>query len=241
MEQELQEFGLTDKETKVYLALLRLGNASVQEVAKKAGTYRTYTYEILKSLQEKGLVFSVIKSRIQYFEIAKPERLLTILDEKKNIIHNLLPKLNQLYGSSSGSTQAQVYTGKEGLKTILNDFIKTGKEILAYGSCEMQVELLQYHFMNYIQRRIDANIKIKVIAEHSDAADQIHTRDKQELREMRFLPKPMQFPTINYIYGNKVAMICLEQEPFGVVIENNEIVRTQKIIFNLLWKLSSKH
>ena len=34
--QVLKEFGLTDKEVKVYLASLSLGTALVQEIAKKA-------------------------------------------------------------------------------------------------------------------------------------------------------------------------------------------------------------
>ena len=33
MEQELREFGLTDKEIQVYLALLKLGTALVQDIS----------------------------------------------------------------------------------------------------------------------------------------------------------------------------------------------------------------
>ncbi|MBW3021939.1 TrmB family transcriptional regulator, partial [Candidatus Woesearchaeota archaeon] len=93
MEEELREFGLTDKEIQVYLACLKLGSALVQDIAKAAGTYRTYTYEILKSLKEKGLVSYVIRSGKQYFEVAEPDKLLSILKEKEAKINNIMPQL----------------------------------------------------------------------------------------------------------------------------------------------------
>jgi len=57
---------------------------------------------------------------------------------------------------------------------------------------------------------------------------------------LKFLPKSLNFTTATNIYGNKVAIISLEKEPLGVVIENEDIVKTQKVLFNLLWKLA-KH
>ena len=129
MEQELKEFGLTDKEIKVYLACIKLGTALVQDIAKKAGTYRTYTYEILKSLKEKGLVSYIIKSGKQYFEVARPEKLLNILKEKKQKIQKLMPQLETLYKSVVDKPKIEIYEGKEGIKTVIDDLIKTKKDI----------------------------------------------------------------------------------------------------------------
>src|SRR3989344_3663074 len=134
MEQELKEFGLTDNEVKVYLACLKLGTALVQGIAKKANTYRTYTYEILKSLIEKGLVSYVIKNGKQYFEVAEPEKLLNILKEKETKINKILPDLKNIYKTSIEKPKVELYEGKEGLKTILDDIIRTKGEVLVYGS-----------------------------------------------------------------------------------------------------------
>ena len=40
LERELQEIGLNEKEAKVYLATLELGQSVVQDIAKKAGVNR---------------------------------------------------------------------------------------------------------------------------------------------------------------------------------------------------------
>jgi len=236
MEEALREFGLTDKEVRVYLASLKLGTALVQDIAKKAGTYRTYTYEILKSLKEKGLVSHAIKSGKQYFEVAEPEKLINILNEKKSKINKILPDLKNIYESIIEKPKIELYEGKEGLKTILDDLIKTKKEILVYSSTRKQQQLLQFYFPNYIKRRVKEKIKIKVLTEKSKETLELHKKDKQELREMRFLPKGFEFPTATNIYGNKVAILSLEKEPIGVIIEDEAIAKTQKMIFELMWK-----
>ena len=52
----LERVGLKGKEASVYLALLELGTASVESIAKKAGTKRPTTYLVLDDLQNRGLV-----------------------------------------------------------------------------------------------------------------------------------------------------------------------------------------
>ncbi|MCK4650284.1 hypothetical protein KAT36_03560 [Candidatus Pacearchaeota archaeon] len=239
MQEELKEFGLTDKEIKVYLACLKSGTALVQDIAKNAGTYRTYTYEILKSLKEKGLVSYVIKSGKQYFEVAEPEKLINILKEKENKIKKILPNLKELHKSSTEKPKVELYENKEGLKTILDDIINTKKEILVYGSTEKQLKILEFYFPNYITRRVKAKIHTRVITEKSPQTIEMLKSEKKEFRESRFILK-FEFPTVTYIYGNKVAMISLEKEIIGLIIESKAIANTQKQVFELLWKLAKK-
>ncbi len=179
MEDELREFGLTEKEIKVYIALLKLGSALVQDISKKAGTYRTYTYEVLKSLKEKGLVSYVIKSGKQYFEVAQPEKLINILKEREEKIKKILPTLENIYNSSPEKPKIEVYEGKEGLKSIYDDMIKTKREILAYGSAKKQIELMQFYFPNFIKRRVKEGIKTKVIIEKSEDSLKLSKNDKK--------------------------------------------------------------
>jgi len=237
MEQELRDFGLTDKEIKVYLACLYLGSALVQDIAKRAGTYRTYTYEVLKSLKEKGLVSYVIRLGKQYFEVAPPDKLLSIINEKKDKINMIMPELKGLYNLATDRPTVEVYEGKEGLKTILDDLLKTKREWLVYCSTRKQIKLLTFNFPNFIKRRYESKIPVKVVCEKSSMSLDLHSRDKAEFREMRFL-EGIEFPTATYIYGNKVAILSLEKEIFGVVIDDETIAKTQRLIFNSFWKMA---
>ena len=63
----LKDLGLSDKEIIVYLAGLEIGLSSVSGYSEKANLPRTTTYDLLKSLKEKGLSSYVIRSGVKYF------------------------------------------------------------------------------------------------------------------------------------------------------------------------------
>src|SRR5581483_2129774 len=79
---QLIEFGLSQKEAKVYLALLELEVGSVSEVAKSANINRSSTYVVLSSLKKKGLISTSEDKKIQMFVATPPEMLLLEAQEK---------------------------------------------------------------------------------------------------------------------------------------------------------------
>src|SRR3989344_8865095 len=103
----LEEFGLTEKEAKLYLALLELGQSTSSDLIKKLDYYSKTVYELLEKLMKKGLVSYVIKSNIKYFEAVNPEKFLDMLKEeednikeKENKLKEILPKLKKLKETS---------------------------------------------------------------------------------------------------------------------------------------------
>jgi predicted DNA-binding transcriptional regulator len=59
LEETLEKLGLNEKEAKVYLALLELGQDTVQNIAQRASITRPTTYNILDALVKKGLTTQV--------------------------------------------------------------------------------------------------------------------------------------------------------------------------------------
>ena len=53
---KLEEIGLNEKEAKVYIAVLELGEGSASEIAKKSEVNRATTYFTLENLMKIGLV-----------------------------------------------------------------------------------------------------------------------------------------------------------------------------------------
>ncbi len=239
-ERILKECGLSENETHVYLASLASGNSKVNEIAKKAGLQRTTTYEILKALVEKGIVSYAIKSGVKHFEAADPNKLVRTLEEKKERLNSILPELEAIRKSVVEKPSIQVYEGKEGLKTILDDIIKTRpKEMLQLGSAKI-FETLNFYFPNWIKRRVKMAIYARILQEKTPKIVELKNNDKSELREIRFLPKKFKISTHSQIYGDKIAIITLNKNNLvGVVIKNKEIVETQKSLFEELWKSAS--
>ena len=131
----------------------------------------------------------------------------------------------------------EIYEGKAGLKTILDDVIKTKpKEILTLSSSKI-FKTLMFYFPHWINRRVKAKIHAKILQQKVKTTKRLKKKDKQELRDIRFLPKDFTINTHIQIYGNKIAILTLRKdEPIGVIIENKDIVDTQKSLFNVLWK-----
>lgn len=239
-ERELRAFGLTNQEIRVYISLLSLGTASVQVIAQKAETYRTYTYDVLKALVRKGIVSTVIRSKKQYFEAAHPEKLIHVLQEKEAHLAAILPKMQEIYASVVEKPNVQLYEGITGIKTILDDIIRTKKSVLVYGATSKQQRVLRSFFPNFVQRRVRSRIKTRVITENSRESRALYKRNKKELREMRFLPSSLEFPTTTNVYGNNVAILSFEKEFVGVLISDANIAKTQRLVFELLWSIAKR-
>src|SRR3990167_7271842 len=96
----LEDIGLTEGETKVYLALLRLGATKTGPLAKEARVSSSKVYKILDRLIQKGLAGYVTRGQTKYFTALEPKRILEymeqkeqMLKEKKELVKKLVPQL----------------------------------------------------------------------------------------------------------------------------------------------------
>jgi len=62
----LRKFGLTEKETQIYIFLAKQGVQGAREIAKRTTTANAVAYRILKILQRKGFVESTLESPVRY-------------------------------------------------------------------------------------------------------------------------------------------------------------------------------
>lgn len=229
--------GLAGNEAKVYLALLKLGSASVTEISQKSSVERTLVYGVIKKLIEKGLVSSIVKINKKYFEPANPQKILDLIKEKEKIIEDALPELKGLYKSADKKQEVHHFKGKEGAKTILEELLKSGKEWLIFGTTGKTKEILSYYLPQFHRKRIEKKIMFKAIysEESKERAEEVK---KLKFTEVKILPKEYMTPTHISIVGDKVGIILWSEQPLGILIENKEIAESFKNYFKLLWKIA---
>ncbi len=242
-EQALEKFGLKHREAVIYLDLLTVGQSTASTISKNTRILRQTVYELIDNLIEKGLVSYVMLGGVKCFEAADPSRFKSILSEKQKIIDSVLPQLGAIQKLTVTKPKIEVYEGIEGLKSIYNDIIKTApQELLEYGNSHSFIEIMKFYFIeNYIRRRIKSKIKLRLITEKNNTTKKFYSSDKKALRETRYLAEIHKLNTAGYIYGNKIAMLSLIENPVGVIIENREFANTQKIFFGLMWARASKN
>ena len=83
---QLEEIGLNEKEARVYIATLELGQGSAAEIAKKSGVNRATTYFTLENLMKIGLVSASNEEKKQLFVPEDPSQLENILERQKQAI-----------------------------------------------------------------------------------------------------------------------------------------------------------
>lgn len=240
----LKRFGLAEKEAKVYLACLEIGDSVASEIALKSDLPRTLVYDILERLIDVGLISYAIKNNKKYFRAADPHELQQILEEKQEALGDILPHLIKLQKMKGVKRpKVEIYEGKEGMKTVMNDILRSRvKEFLAYGSSKSSFPVIPAFMEEWHARRARQKVFMRVIYNDSLEARQ---RVKQYIQtfkqaEYRFMPIKVHSPTATLIYDHKVILQSWTKEPFAVVIENEEMAENQRRYFEELWKIAKK-
>jgi len=241
MEKEsLIKIGLTNREAEAYLALLELQEALASAISEKTRESRSHVYETLNSLIKKGLASYVIKNNRKYFRPASPDKLIEYLKEKEDLVQRVLPNLQKLYKPKVKKTIVEVYEGKEGIKTVLNDVLKVGKEWLCLGSTGKSKEIIPFYLEHFHKQRIKQKILLRVIY-NDDKLGRERGKEISKLPYSRVKFMQKLSPTTTYIYGDKVVIILWEKEKLlAIMIGDKNIAQSYREFFEAIWK-TTKH
>ena len=239
----MENIGLTKSEIKIYTSLLKLGSSKSGKITKEVNLHRSRVYESLNRLLEKGLVSYVIKNGIKYFESTQPERLMSHVDEQKNILNEKEKKIKELIinikreiGVTKPEAEASILVGIEGYKTMRNDVLKTGKDLYLIGGKGKEDRILKYFFPNFNKIRIKNKIKWFILFESNLKNKSI---TKMPLMECRFLPKGFTTPAVINVYGDRVVNVLWKGDyPLCFMVKNKDIADSYKQWFDILWRHS---
>ena len=246
LERDLIEIGLNEKEAKVYLASLELGQSTVQDISKKAGVNRATTYFVIEALMKSGLMSSFHKGKKQYFVAADPDRLVEVLEQEKTSIDKkeenlkkLLPQLQTINNKQKNRPVVKYYEGKEGLLTMIEEFTKAAQNTvnMAYSVDAINSVFSERERQRARDKRIIKGVKTKVIYTFKNGILQ-NTPDGNR-RKIPFDKFP--FTCDFAVYDNKVRIASLGNRLVGIVIEDKEIAESFKAILNLAWEAAEKY
>jgi len=231
--------GLTKNEAKVYLALLDLGSAQAGQITEKSGIHRRNVYDSLSRLMEKGLISFVIVNNKKMFNPVNPKRFLEIIDEKKFDLERLKKDLNRMIPELELKAELQekhdvrFFKGIEGIKSVFEDILRTGKDYIGYGPGHQLEKILRYYLKRFVDIRLRKKISIRLIYDESSR----ETVRKNPLSDIRYIPMQYSSHAALRIYGNKVAIMLLsKEEPLAIIIKNKAIADGYKKYFEVMWE-----
>lgn len=233
---KLQQLGMNLNEAKIYLALLELGQAQAGALSKETQINRTTIYDSIERLIEKGLVSYTIQANKKVFQPIAPKTLLEQVTEKESIIKEILPELESLFKESKEKEETNIYKGRKGIRSILNDILNY-KEYVAFGSSGRFLEIMKHDFILFQKQKNDKKIKARVIlSESSRKTEQV----KLAYSNFKYIPDEFTAPTTTFVYGNKTAIIVWSENPVATLIESKEVAESYLHYFELLWRIAKK-
>ncbi|MDD5726314.1 MAG: helix-turn-helix domain-containing protein [Patescibacteria group bacterium] len=243
----LAEYGLSEKESLVYLAMLELGPASVQDIAKKAGVNRATTYVMIESLKRRGLMSTFDKGRKTFFVAESPEHLkrlseteLRAAEEKANRLKQSLPLFMALFNSASASKpMVRYYEGEEGVST-----------------CRAMVGMANGEILNFVARD-EGTIALSKLNENErlELGSRVHGRIivaiKPGMPDPKYDKAMWQKRTIPYetfpftgdmiFFENKIFIFFMQDKPYVFLIESPEMFNMLKSMFELAWQQAKQY
>ncbi len=245
----LKSIGLTEGETKVYLALIRLGETKTGLLAKEARVSSSKVYKILDRLIMKGLVGSKIKGKTRYFTATNPEAIINYMEEKKKEltaqmqeVQKLVPFLQSEQQQTKQHSQATLYEGFAAIanfyKNILKD-LKAGDEyyVIGAGYPEGKPEIRAF-FYAYHQERAKHNIRVNMLMNYEVRGNEEATTRINS--NVRFLPQYFITNMTIVFYKNKAFFFFLTERPTAFLLESKEAADSLKAYFNVLWKIAKR-
>jgi HTH-type transcriptional regulator, sugar sensing transcriptional regulator len=236
----LETFGLNQKEAKIYVKLLELGEASASEIAKKVDILRPTVYDILDNMIKKGIVTYSIESGRKVFAAVNPGVLKEILISRKELIEQFLPELESISKISKVKPLVETYVGSKGIKSIFDDILNDEEDLYHIFNYEEYTKLFQQFFIkNFIKKRVEKKIRFHAIVNHIDDPE-LAKSDTTNLREIRTLQTLEKFKATMFFYGDKCGFLSFAETPVGVVIENSIMTSSMKVLFDFMWKQADK-
>jgi sugar-specific transcriptional regulator TrmB len=239
----LEEIGLTQAESRVYLAAAQLGESLHKTLADRAQVKRSTLYEMLPGLIEKGLITESVRGKRKFLVAQDLQGYLEDRKARLEKVESIVPQLRALLATATSKPRLLLYEGVEGVKKVWYDHLLQKQEVLeVVGTENIQPELQKYLKQYYIIERTRRRISTKMLISGPAVAGILNTKtDPYELREVKAMDgKLFPIPVALDIYGDNVSITLhrADSEPIGLIIRSQEIATTLRSLFNFIWNKS---
>lgn len=238
IEQTLKQLNFDEKELKIYLALLKIGENTATKISQETNIERTLVYYISEKLINRGLISFKLKNNVKYYSASSPDKILEELKDKEKSFLKILPFLEKIRKQTyEEEVKVDIYKGIEGLKAIMNDMFKgNSKEFLVLGEQGQIQTNYPIIYSQYLKRLEKTGIKERVLV-RADFKGKI---EKSKNSEFKYLSKEHISPITILIYENKCQITIWEKPMFNILIDSKKVTDSFRSQFKILWQIAKK-
>lgn len=235
----LSDAGLDEKGSKVYLAMLETGQATVQDIAKRSELKRPIIYVILEDLVKRGYATELPNKKIRTYQAIDPGAISAQLQTTAKNFSDMLPIFKTLANRGHNKPKITFLDTKEGIVKVFDE-INRCKSAVFIAS----IARLEEHFPGSVKnwQRSYATGFNKLASRTIIPNKKEDIRIYREFREITPIVQVRVLPSMNdadmdiCVFGNKVSITTFEDKPFMVVIESEAVPGFFRPIFDILWQ-----
>lgn len=243
----LNMLGLTDRQSEIYLVLLKGGIMSVLDISRALKINRTQVYEDLNFLVSNQFVDLAGGQRKKYIP-AHPAKLEDIAEERKNAfeksvkeVGRLIPEFERLIKvSGMPKVSVKYHSGIDGLKNAYENELRfaEGIEVLSIaGSLEVIYKKFpENYWYRWNKKFVKQKSKSRMMASENTEGWQATREDKKFNRQTRLI-KNFEIKLNIDIYDNSVLIVSPD-DLTAVVLEGSVIAYSFRVLFETLWKMA---
>lgn len=206
----LMQLGLTASEARAYLAFIRTGASQIGSLAKTTGIRREHLYQIVHSLENKGLIQKELGPTSKYKAVSLDETLPMLVKRKQTQIAELQTEAQTLIEQFKKRNQPTTNATKElqeetsqfviipGTETVIHRL----KEALQKTQTSLDVVTSQERFSPAIlefapayKKALERGVKIRIATEkhaaEKAAIETVHNLMKNPAFKVKYLPPPL--------------------------------------------------
>jgi sugar-specific transcriptional regulator TrmB len=238
IQKDLQTLGFTKNVSKVYLALVELGETKAGAIVKKTGMHRHLVYTALDELEEKKLVSRIQKGGVARFVPLSPEALLISVQQTQELATSIITNIQKLQ-THTNTQKVIIYESLQDMAAAemkLYDLMQPEETQYILGLSSKWFDLLgkeRVQQLAHVQN--EKKFYIKGIGSYLTEHEQLYVAETNELTHFKMIPGVGSNDTEVNILQDRI-LIKVFVEPYTCVeIINSKLAQDYRKYFETLW------
>jgi sugar-specific transcriptional regulator TrmB len=248
VENGLACMGLTDQQSKIYVFLAKKGAKKASEVAKLLNLPRTHTYNLLNSLQKKGLVSCTMNYPIKFAATPLDKAVKTLLDMEKQKLVSFESQSRQMLDAWSSialheitdeeieEEKFQILEGSNVIYGKIMEIVSSAQNDVMVMADSKQLNALYHNDVTAcLQSLAEKGVDIKLLTSSKPSTEII-----DELGKCKVKTPPSFNANLHYIVIDNTQLIFFRKErdettPSAIWTNCESLVRCIVYLFQELW------
>jgi HTH-type transcriptional regulator, sugar sensing transcriptional regulator len=247
----LKEFGLTDYETRAFIALITNGVSSAKELSDRTKIPYSRIYDVLVNLENLGWV-KVISGRPMKYKSERPAFVAKLakkqIEEKyQRIEQALVEKLEPLYGHEEQVESTPIWIMNGNVEEKVIEMIRnTEKNLTIFLKNPNEGMLTDFfeHFLYIVGKKVEISIVMSESILNS-------TQNKNIWRKVSSIAKIQTVRNVLFdsflfdtqdmiIFLTTFFKIAIKDENMVFLIQEERLINYTKTYFKMLWSMGNK-